>query len=361
MTLFWLLCALMVLAALAILLRPLLRQERAFAVTLAVLVPLLSVALYFQLGDPRVFDPAVQSVTAAMQQARQDGMPPMEQAIAGLRDRLACEPGDLEGWLLLGRAYKTLERFDDSTEAFSRALALAPESASVMVEYAEARTLASPSRRFEGEPLELLDRALQIEPDNQRGLWLRGIAHYQSGDTPGALAVWEHLLAVIPEDSPTRESLRQRIAELTSNQPLGSTPAAAASAEGAEAKTGDSPAPDATTPRLTVKVSLAPSLAGKMAPDDTLFVYARAPQGSRAPLAIQRLAARDLPLTVTLDDSHAMVPQMNLSSAARVVVGARISRSGSAQAQPGDLETLSPTISTSRTEPVELVIDRIAP
>ena len=351
MTAFWILCAVMVIAALAFLIPPLRRSARGVVIALVVLVPLISIALYYRLGDPRVFDPAVQSATAAMQQARQEGMPPMEQAIAGLRDRLEREPDDLEGWLLLGRAYKSIERFSDAQAAFSRAMALAPESGSVMIEYAEAQTLASPSRRFEGEALLLLELALRLEPDNQRGLWLRGIAHYQAGETNQAMAVWEHLLTVIPEDSPTRGTLRQRIDELRAQAGI-AVPAQPAPASQAAA---------ASPVRLTVQVSLSPALAGRMAPDDTLFVFARAPEGSRAPLAIQRLAARDLPLTVTLDDSHAMVPQMNLSSVTQVVVGARISRSGSAQAQPGDLETLSPAISTSRTEPVELVIDRIAP
>ncbi len=348
MTAFWLLCAVMILAALAFLVPPLLRGARGVVIALALLIPLASAALYLQLGDLRVFDPAVQSVTAAMQQARQEGMPPMEQAIAGLRERLEREPDDLEGWLLLGRAYKSIERFPDARDAFSRAMALAPESGGVMVEYAEAQTLASASRRFEGDALLLLDRALMLEPDNQRGLWLRGIAHYQAGENDAALTVWENLLAIIPADNPTRETLRQRIEELKAQAGF------AAPAPPAAAQT-DEPG----GPRLTVHVSLSPALAGRMAPDDTLFVYARAPEGSRAPLAIQRLAARDLPLTLTLDDSHAMVPQMNLSSVAQVVVGARISRTGSAQAQPGDLETLSPPVASTRTEPLELVIDRI--
>lgn len=365
MTSFWILCALMLLLALGIVARPLWRRARGVAMALVLLVPLASVALYFQLGEPRVFDPAVQSVSAAISQARQAGMPPMEQAIAGLRERLERQPEDLEGWLLLGRAYKTLERFAESREAFARAMALAPDSAGTMVEYAEAQTLASPTRRFEGEPLTLLDRALALEPDNQRGLWLRGIAHYQAGERERATAVWEHLLSVLPEDNPTRETLRQRIAEMSvtpqSNASVQATGAAAAPASDSAASDADAGTDGAAPPRLTVQVTLAPELAERVAPADTLFVLARAAEGSRAPLAIQRLAARDLPLTVVLDDSHAMMPQMNLSSAAQVVVVARISRSGSAQPQSGDLETYSAPISTSRTAPLELRIDRIVP
>lgn len=395
MTAFWLLGALMILLALAFVVPPLLRtpapadprrraldqarqagvldraeyaaklaalgaselvasnpsSNRLVAVLVSLFIALASIGLYAKLGDPRVFDPDVQSVATAMQQAQQAGLTPMDQAIAGLVERLAREPDDVEGWLLLGRAYKSTEHFDQARDALARALVLSPEDPSIMVEYAEARTLAAPDKLFQGEAAQLLDQALQLDPDNQRALWLRGIAHYQAGDTEAAAASWEHLLAVLPEDSSVRDSVSQQLAQLRSRDPGTSAGPAAATAE------------DATTtpPRLTVKVSLAPELASKVQPDDVLFVFARAAQGSRAPLAIERRHARELPLSIELDDGDAMVAQMNLSSTARVVVGARISRSGTAQAQPGDLETLSEPLPNSHAQAIELVIDRVVP
>ena len=325
--------------------------NRLVAVLVTLFIALASIGLYAKLGDPRVFDPAAQSVATAMQQAQQAGLTPMDQAIAGLVERLAREPGDVEGWLLLGRAYKSTEHFDQARDALARALTLSPEDPSIMVEYAEAKTLAAPDKRFEGEALQLLDHALQLDPDNQRALWLRGIAHYQAGETEAAAATWERLLAVLPEDSSVRDSVSQQLAQLRGRD-------AGTSAEPTAATT-----PNASTapPRLTVKVSLAPELAAKVQPDDVLFVFARAAQGSRAPLAIERRQARELPLSIELDDSDAMVAQMNLSSSARVVVGARISRSGNAQAQPGDLEAVSEPLPNSRAQAIELVIDRVIP
>lgn len=325
---------------------------RNIAIAIVALLPLLAIGLYQYLGDARVFDLAVQSVSTAMQDAQRAGLPPMDQAIAGLAERLAREPDDAQGWLLLGRAYKSTERFAQAREAFGRALALSPDAPDILVETAEAQALATPGRRFDGEPMLLLQRALQLAPDHQRGLWLIGIAQFQSGDTATATATWEHLIATLPDDSPMRDSLRQRIDELK------------AEASGAPASGDAAPAPSQETasgPRLTVRVALAPELADKAQPDDVLFVFARAAQGPRAPLAIARLRAADLPLTVTLDDSHAMLPQMNLSSTPQIVVGARISRSGNAQAQPGDLETLSAPLANTHADIIELTIDRIVP
>ncbi|MCX7562699.1 tetratricopeptide repeat protein [Xanthomonadaceae bacterium XH05] len=390
---FWVICALLVLAALAFVLPPLLRRgvtdphrdalhkahhdgvlneaeyaaklaalgpadhaavlpaARRTALALVLLIPPLAVGLYQKLGDTRVFDPAVQSVTSVMQDAQRAGLPPMEQAIAGLVERLAQSPDDMQGWLLLGRAYRSMERFDDARDALARALALAPDSPDILVESAEIRTLATPSRRFESEALALLRQALTIAPDHQRGLWLLGIAQFQAGDTDKARDTWNRLLDTLPADSPMRDTLRQRIDEIHNQMTADSAPESPAT-------TGN----DASSaPRLSVHVVLAPELAERVSPDDVLFVFARAAEGSRAPLAIQRLRAGDLPLSLTLDDSHAMVPQMNLSSAAQIVVGARISRSGTAQAQPGDLETLSAPLPNSHQATITLTIDQIVP
>ncbi|MFA7487591.1 MAG: c-type cytochrome biogenesis protein CcmI [Lysobacteraceae bacterium] len=331
------------------------------AIAVALLLPLAAIGLYLKLGDTRVFDPDVQSVTQAMQQAQQAGLPPMEQAIAGLAERLAREPDDVQGWLLLGRAYKSMERFGEARDAFARALTLAPDTPDLLVEYAESQVLASDSKRFDGEPLAMLERALEQQPTHQRGLWLLGVAQYQRGDTDAASATWQTLLDTMPEDNPAYESLRQRILELqaqASGETLPTPAAAQASAAGDSTNTASDPA---QAPRLNVRVRVAPELAAQVRHDDVLFVFARAAEGSRAPLAIQRLSADALPLELVLDDSHAMLPQMNLSSTAQIVVGARISRSGGAQAQSGDLETLSEPLPNTQRATVDLIIDRVVP
>jgi cytochrome c-type biogenesis protein CcmH len=169
----------------------------------------------------------------------------------------------------------------------------------------------------------LLDRALALHPDSQRGLWLLGIAAYQEQDFATAASTWERLLAQIPPDAEPRAALLERIAEARSNAGLAPLVAESdASAAGSEpGKPGSTGEGTADGPRLTVRVDIAPDLKAKVGASDVLFVFARAAQGPRMPLAIQRLAAASLPVTVTLDDSTSMMPALKLSTVPQVVVG----------------------------------------
>lgn len=405
-TLFWILAGAMLLAALAFLLPPLLRvrggsaelrdrrdalerarragvlsedeyvakltalgdaptpapRSRALSAALALLLPLSAIGIYFHVGEPRALDPIWQGAVAAAASAPGStapaAAPDMEQAVAGLAERLRGDPDDLEGWILLGRAYKAMERFEPAREAFANAHRLAADSPDVMVEYAEAQVLASDSRRFEGEARQLLDAAVAQQPDHQRGQWLLGIAHYQAEDFAAAAQVWETLLASLPEAAEPRQALVERIADARQRAGLAPLTPGAAATTAAAAETGASPTAPANGPRLTVTVDIAPALKARVGASDVLFVFARAAEGPRMPIAIQRLPAASLPVTVTLDDSTSMMPAMKLSTIPRVVVGARISRSGQATPQAGDLETLSDPIANTHAEPLSLLIER---
>lgn len=336
-----------------------------------------SVGLYRLVGEPRALVPGGLATSATT-------APPMEQAIPALVARLEREPGDLEGWLLLGRAYKQTQRFAEARDALANAIRIAPESPDAMVEYAESLALAAPDRRVGDESRALLARALAREPEHQRGLWLSGIASLQDERYADAVAAWDRLLAQLPPDSDVAESVREQIAQArarggmpalaerttpalpgrtdppsTSSAPM--PPIAAANAATQAAAANDATA-DATGPRLVVEIALAPALAARIEPGDTLFVFARAPQGPKMPLAIQRIPVPSFPTTIVLDDSMGMMPALKLSQAGQVVVGARISKSGNAAAQSGDLEVFSEplTVATQR-GPVKLVIDRVVP
>lgn len=355
--------------------------SRLLPILLTLLLPTAALLLYRSIGEPRALDPVWQGALAAASgtdaPTEAAAAPPdMDRAVAGLAERLKNEPDDLEGWMLLGRAYKTMERFEPAREALANAFRLAPENPDVMIEYAEAQVLASPTRRFEGEPLALLQRAVQAQPQSQRGLWLLGIASYQKNDFATAAATWEQLLAVLPAEAEPRAQLLERIADARQQAgmpPLPETAAAPAPAPGADdadaapasapaaAAPAATPAASAEGPRLTVTVDIAPELKARVGASDVLFVYARAAQGPRMPLAIQRLPAASLPVTVTLDDSTSMMPAMKLSTMPQVVVGARISKSGLATPQAGDFETLSAPIANTHREPLQLLIDEVVP
>ncbi len=353
-------------------------------VVLTVLLPFAAFALYHHLGEPRALDPALRAVSATSTQrlsapgvatdagagaqptdAGDAAAPNMDQAVAGLAERMRNSPDDLDGWMLLGRAYKTMERFGPAREALANAYRLAPDDADVMVEYAEATALASESRRLGGESLMLIERAVSIQPDHQRGLWLLGISHMQAGVPADAVKVWERLLPLMEGDA--RASLLSQLdsardaAGLAPRAPeVAANPTESQAAETpppAAAPSGDGSAPAG----LIVEVDIDPALKSKIGASDVLFVYARAAEGPRMPLAIQRLSAGDLPVRVVLDDSTSMMPTMKLSLMAQVVVGARISKSGQATPQSGDLETFSSPMANSSDTPVKLRIDRVVP
>lgn len=349
-------------------------SSRLLPIVLVVLLPVAAILLYRTLGEPRALDPVWQGAIAAAAGSgavADTAAPPpdMDRAVAGLAERLKNEPDDLEGWMLLGRAYKTMERFELAREALANAFRLAPDNPDVMIEYAEAQVLASSSRRFTGEPLALLQRAVLAQPQSQRGLWLLGIASYQENDFAAAAVTWERLLAVLPNDAEPRAQLLERIADARQKAGMPPLPAtatvAAAAAQTPQQAPSTNPTATATAssegPRLTVTVDITPELKAKVGASDVLFVFARAAQGPRMPLAIQRLPATSLPVTITLDDSTSMMPAMKLSTMPQVVVGARISKSGQATPQPGDFQTLSEPIANTHSEPLRLVIDEVVP
>jgi len=304
---------------------------RRAALAVGIAVPLLALAVYLATGTPGALDPRQAMPTAA----QVDGM------VARLAAKLRENPDDADGWKLLGRSYAVMGRFSESSEAYAKAVARAPKDAQLLADYADSLAMAQ-GRTLKGEPEKILKRALAADPNNVKALVLAGTAAFDRGDKAGAVQLWERALAVVPAESQMAERLRAGIAEARGSSPIAQAPKAAKAA--------------AKSARVSGTVKVDPKLAGKIAPDDTVFIFARAAEGPRMPLAILRKQGRDLPLQFTLDDSMAMAPQMNLSAFPRVVIGARVSKSANASAQPGDLQGASAPIAVG-SERVDVTID----
>ena len=344
------------------------KSRTAFTALLAValVLPASALLLYRLVGEPNALDPA-NYVAAPSNDAHAANM---QQAIAGLAAKLKQNPDDAQGWALLGRAYQATDRIDEAREAFKQAHEHAPNDADLAVEYAQTLALAAPDHLIQGEPRTLIEGALKNDPRNQRGLWLLGISDYQVGKYDAAIATWNTLLPLLAPDSDVARSVKNEIADAEARRD-GKTPPApveapdeASASNANESATPSQPAGNATaasTVRLTVNVALDPKLKGKLDANATLFVFARAASGPPMPLAIQRLKASQLPATVTLDDSMGMMPTMKLSMFPQVVVGARISKSGNAMPQSGDLQTLSPPTDVHRSDAIALTIDQVVP
>jgi cytochrome c-type biogenesis protein CcmH len=316
------------------------RHARAAALALGLAVPICTLAVYMAVGNPRALLP--QSAEGGNQHGLSAQQ--FEALVSRLAARLKDNPEDAEGWMMLGRSYAVLGRFGEASEAYAKAAARMPRDAQLLADYADALAMAQ-GRTLQGEPEKIILRALAIDPDNLKALLLAGTAAFNRNDHPAAIRHWERALKVLPGESDMVQRVQASIAEARSlaGSPGGRTQVA----KPAQAQGGG---------RVSGVVRLAPELAGKVSPGDTVFIFARAAEGPRMPLAILRKRASDLPAEFTLDDSMAMAPQMKLSAFPDVVIGARVSKSANARPQPGDLQGSSAPVKVGARS-VSVVID----
>jgi cytochrome c-type biogenesis protein CcmH len=317
-----------------------LAERHGTAIAIGVAVPLLAALLYFAVGNPgAISSPAgddSQSVTREQ----------IENMVSRLAARMKENPDDPKGWVMLGRSYAVLDRYPEAVEAYANAVKRSPPDAQLLADYADVIAMTR-GRNLLGEPERLIAQALKIDPDNVKALLLAGTVAFEKHDFKAATAHWERLLTLVPAESDIAASIRDGIEDvrkLASTQP--------------KARAGKKAAPAPAAVSGTIR--LAPAIAAKAAPGDTVFIFARAVSGPRVPLAVARKRVSDLPAAFRLDDSMAMSPAAKLSDHPRVVIGARVSKSGKPVAQPGDLEGLSAPVD-ARARGVTVVIDREVP
>jgi len=301
---------------------------RRMALVLGIAIPALAVALYFAIGNPGALDPrrAADGEVTAQQ---------IEAMVERLAARLRENPDDTDGWKLLGRSHAALGRFADAVNAYAKAASQAPRDPQLLADFADALAMTR-GESLQGEPEKLVLRALEIDPGNLKALALAGTAAFERKDYKAATGHWQRMLPLVPPDSKDARAIQSSIDE-----------ARALAGTGAAKPTG-----------LRGIVRIAPELKGKVAPDDSLFIFARAADGPPMPLAVLRVRARDLPVSFALDDSMAMAPSMRLSGFQRVVVGARVSKSAGAAPQPGDLQGSSAPVASDAAG-VTVVIDTV--
>jgi len=320
------------------------RGGRLAAVLVGIGVPLVALALYFAVGRPDAL-------------SVRPGEPPVsahefESMVARLAARLRENPDDAEGWKMLGRSYAVLGHFPQAIEAYTEAVRREPRDAQLLADFADALGM---SRRgsLQGEPEKLVQRALEIDPRNLKALALAGTVAYERKDFKGAADYWQRMLPLVPADSEDARTIRANVAEATQ-------------LAGVEGVRPEAPAPLAKAPQAAAApsagvrgtVRLASQLKAQAGPEDTVFIYARAANGPPMPLAILRRSVRELPLDYALDDSMAMAPGMEISAHPRVVITARVSKSGGATPQPGDLQGASRAVANDA-RGVDIVIDSV--
>ena len=310
------------------------------AALLSLILPLGAVVLYLQVGDPR----AAATVALGSPDTHANTGVDVEAMVGRLEERLKQKPDDLEGWIVLARSREVLEEFDAASAAYQRAIELGKQQqlpaafqARLYADMADA--LASARGGALDKPVqEVLKAALKLDPDQPKALALAGMAALRDGDRAAARRHWQRLLGLLEPDSDMALRVQNDLARID----------------------GNTQAPTKQVAGLAGTVRLDPALQDRVQPGDTVFIVARAAETGRMPVAVLKLKASQLPAKFTLDDSNAMSPDMPLSRFDELSVEARISRSGTAQRQPGQPVSL-PLTARRGSASLSLLIGAVEP
>lgn len=322
------------------------RFGRRAGIAIAVLLPLVGIALYSLLGSPT----AVLPIEMQTQRAAGD----VEQLAAKLAKKLEANPDNPEGWVMLARSYKSLGRWDEAERAYLRVGSDLDRSADLLAELAE--MLVQKNNGFTERPRQLIRQALQLEPGNMLALFMAGGDAFGSQRYAEAAAYWERLLPQLEPGGEDARMVESSIAK--ARERSDGPPAAAAALKGAPQKTGKAAKAATAGKSVSGRVELSAAMKGKADPDSVVFIFARAINGPRMPLAALRARVADLPLDFTLDDTQAVMPSATISSVEQLRVEARVSKSGQATPGAGDLTGKSPPVKPGA-KGLKVVIDTI--
>lgn len=301
------------------------------AIGLSIFVVLLSSVLYFSLGD--VVRVAENRSDAPV---TQEGV---EKMVADFAAKMEKDPSNLKGWVMLAQSYRILGRNQDAAKAYERAGDFIDSDPQLLADYADVLA-ANANGSFVGKPLQLINKALKLDPNNLMALWLSGTASYSAGNYKDAIGAWEKLAKQLPSDTDEARAIQGSIAEARSKGGIGSKPA-----------------PSAVGKEISGLIELSPELKGKIKPGDVVMVIARKP-GERMPVAVLKSPASSFPMKFALNDALAMNPSAPLSQLSEASVEVRISKTGMAKPEIGDLISSAQTIKVGANN-VRLLVDQV--
>ncbi|MEQ1793924.1 MAG: c-type cytochrome biogenesis protein CcmI [Nitrospira sp.] len=330
-------------------------NSRAVAVVLGLIIPAVSVLLYVKLGSPLAITHPGASATAASGNGDGDhlSVSGLDALTERLKAKLEQNPTDGVGWALLARAYVELGRHQEAVPIYEKAMLLIPDDAQMLADYADALGVLN-GRKLEGRPESLIQQALKADPRNVKALMLAGTVAYNHKEFGRAAAYWEEARTNLPPETDP-EAVQEIMAGIAEAREL------AGGRQAAQVATPPAPKkPAGPAVAISGQVTIAPGLAGKGSPTDTLFVFAREMNGPPMPVSIVRATKKDLPFTFQLDDSTSPMPSRKLSDVGTVVIVARLSKSGEAMPKSGDLQGVSEPMKPGANK-VTVVIDREIP
>jgi cytochrome c-type biogenesis protein CcmH len=338
---FWIVGFLALLAAALLAFYPLLRGKSLWqpaGLALIFLLPAAGMWMYSSVGTPDAIGmhPARPDNAAASEE--------LDEMVDRLQSRLTRTPEDLDGWMLLARTLKTMQRYPEAVEALETAHKIAPENPFVMVELAEAWIFTTPDGRITDSSVFMLERALELDPTQQKALWLMGIASAQAGDDAFAISYWESLLELLEPGSQVAGSVESQINEARAR--LGMEPKA-------------SPAVEAGWAGLALSIDASEDSRSELPPQGVLYVMIRPPGPAVGPpIGVRRISNPTLPLSLTVTDQDSMLEERKISSESDVQVQARLSLSGSPAARSGDWQSEPALVSLASGETVKLTLDQ---
>ncbi len=359
---FWTIAAAVLLIAAIITLFPLLRGKSGWqpiALALVFALPAAGLWMYNNYGTPEGIDVVgiPQPADVANPHSAQSGE--MNEMIAGLRQRLEQNPGDLEGWLLLARTLKASQQFAEAADALEQAHALAPENPVVMVDLAEAWFYETPDGRVSEASVAMLERALDLNPTLQKGLWLMGVASMQQGDDPFAISYWQSLLDQLEPGSNVYQMVESQINEAQAR--MGMIPGGDSHEGHDHAQADAEPAVAEVGAWTGTRLVLDAADEAKRALENgaVLYIMIRAPGPAMGPpLGVRRVSNPAFPLEITITDQDSMLQERKISSEPEVQLQARVSLTGSPAAQPGDWQSESKSVELASASLVVLGIDQ---
>ncbi len=310
-------------------------SSKKVVIGLCLFIAILSSGLYFSLGD----------VLRVSQKNEQQPMTQVgvEKMVAEFALKMEADPTNLKGWAMLGRSYRMLGRNEDAAKSFSRAGQLINEDPELLAEYADT-LVALANGNFAGKPLQLINQALKLDPNNLLALWLSGTASFNNGDYKSAVQTWEKLAQQLPPGSEEARTIESSIAEARSKGGLAGTNTnintAVANGKG-----------------VSGKIEISAELKSKVKSGDVLMVIARQP-GERMPVAVLRVPATEFPMNFALTDALAMNPSAPISKLSDVSIEVRISKTGMAKAEAGDLISSVQTVKVGSNQ-VKLLVDQV--
>ncbi len=317
---------------------PLRNPAKILAIVMMVLLPLFTVLLYLQVGTPKALRPGATTASTQVD----DSPITSEEGVKDLQSELDSNPDNPHGWYKLASSYIQMKRYTEAVKAYEQLVKQVPDEAQLWSNYAAVYAMANGKSLQSAEVKKFLATALDIDPNNMTALALSGSAAMQGKDYVAAITNWQQMLSQLEPGSPEAQQFTSSVQEardLLAAEPGGKQKLAQLPAVEAAPK----PAAD-NAAAITGTVALSPGLAAQVKPDDIVFILARAAQGPKMPLAVLKKQVKDLPLQFSLDDSMAMQPQLKLSGFDKVIVVARVSKSGSPMSQSGDLEGLTDVV-----------------